>query len=68
MGGGGDGVGWGWCMRFFICIFFYIVYYLSMINVECKVLKLMYLIKLLKYGFSKFNVCLCWGFFFFIVM
>lgn len=35
VGWGGGGVGWRWCMKFFICIFFYIVYYLSMINVEC---------------------------------
>lgn len=64
MGGGGDGVGWGWRMRPLPCIPLYIVYHSSMINVERKVLKLMYLTKPLKYGFSKFNACLCWVFFF----
>lgn len=62
MGGGGDGVGWGWRMKPLTCIPLNIVYHSSMINVERKVLKLMYLTKPLRYGFSNFNACLCWFF------
>lgn len=65
MGVGWGGVGWGWRMKPLTCIPLYIVYHSSMINVERKVLKLMYLTKPLKYGFSKFNACLFWlGFFY----